>query len=238
MTRRPQYSISKTSIRRIDGSGKIILNIIVMEPTPNYPIRHDVKDDPAMNVKVLEATDAYIQNSVKLTELTFLMKELTKTYRLSSTNLSNLVELPREANILDLLPGMLAMMTEIFCAFKGKPFSTPSRSVPVPTLALIDVTEAEVQIKWSKDSLKHQDSHLQVLTRAHNEKLKRRVDLRKKRFDQYVWIVNNRYKPDRITDIFIHPRTKPVTMTVYKNNDPRNFEVHREFKFGEFGLSE
>ncbi|GJW04509.1 hypothetical protein Tco_1563365 [Tanacetum coccineum] len=87
----------------------------------------DVKDDPAMNVKVLEATDAYIQNSVKLTELTFHMKELTKTYRLSSTNLSNLVELPREANIL------------------GKTCFYPLKSVasaPYETCPSLTVTEA------------------------------------------------------------------------------------------------
>ncbi|GJT30802.1 hypothetical protein Tco_0911077 [Tanacetum coccineum] len=39
-------------------------------------------------------------------------------------------------------------------------------------------------------------------------------------------------------DIFIHPNRKPVSLIVYRNNDPRNVHVHREFKFGDFGLSE
>ncbi|GKC36982.1 retrovirus-related pol polyprotein from transposon TNT 1-94 [Tanacetum coccineum] len=64
---------------------------------------------------------------------------------------------------------------------------------------------------------------------------------RKKLFqvgDEYVWTLNNnRFKPERITDIFIYPNTKPVSVTVYRNNDPRNFHVHREFKFSDFGLS-
>ncbi|GJW44264.1 hypothetical protein Tco_0073063 [Tanacetum coccineum] len=75
-------------------------------------------------------------------------------------------------------------------------------------------------------------------SRAHNEKLKKKVDLRKKWFDKYVSTINNRYKPERITDIFIHPRTRPVLTTVYKNNDPRSFDVHGEFKFSDFRLTE
>ncbi|GJU31206.1 hypothetical protein Tco_1174795 [Tanacetum coccineum] len=95
------------------------------------------------------------------------------------------------------------------------------------------VNEAEVQIKGNKDLLKHQNAHLKVLTRAHHEKMKKKVDLRKKRFDQYVWTLNNRFRHERITDIFIHPNTKPVSVTVYRNNDPRHFHVPREFKFTE-----
>ncbi|GJZ14629.1 hypothetical protein Tco_0550306 [Tanacetum coccineum] len=43
-------------------------------------------------------------------------------------------------------------------------------------------------------------------------------------------------KPKRITAIY--PNTKPVAITIYKNNVPRNFNVHRNFKFGDFGISE
>ncbi|GJV13839.1 hypothetical protein Tco_1355380 [Tanacetum coccineum] len=45
-------------------------------------------------------------------------------------------------------------------------------------------------------------------------------------------------KPERITNIYIDPRTRPVTVRVYRNNDQRNFQVHKEFKFSDFGLSE
>ncbi|GJV75097.1 hypothetical protein Tco_1506681 [Tanacetum coccineum] len=100
------------------------------------------------------------------------------------------------------------------------------------------VSKAKVQIKVTKNFIKHQDAHFKVLTRAHIEKLQQKAALRKKRFDQYVWTTNDRLKPEKITDIFIHPNTKPVTITVYRNNDPRNFDVHKNFKFGDFDISE
>nr|GEX57840.1 hypothetical protein [Tanacetum cinerariifolium] len=41
------------------------------------------------------------------------------------------------------------------------------------------VNEAEVQIKGTKDDLKHPDARLKVLTKSHNQKLKQRATLRK-----------------------------------------------------------
>nr|GEY92887.1 reverse transcriptase domain-containing protein [Tanacetum cinerariifolium] len=39
-----------------------------------------------------------------------------------------------------------------------------------------------------------------------------------------------------ITDIKIHPKTKPVVITVYRGTDGRNFDVHKPFLFGAFAL--
>ncbi|GKE23083.1 hypothetical protein Tco_1434595 [Tanacetum coccineum] len=61
-----------------------------------------VKDDPTINANVMEDTNAYVQNSTKLTELNLHMKEVVNTYKQSSTNLINHTELIREANILGL----------------------------------------------------------------------------------------------------------------------------------------
>ncbi|GKA34676.1 hypothetical protein Tco_0721105 [Tanacetum coccineum] len=33
-------------------------------------------------------------------------------------------------------------------------------------------------------------------------------------------------------------QTKPVAITIYRNNDKRNFDVHKPFKFGDFGVTE
>ncbi|GJU12313.1 hypothetical protein Tco_1134709, partial [Tanacetum coccineum] len=52
----------------------------------------------------------------------------------------------------------------------------------------------------SKDFLKHQDEHLKVLTRAHSEKLKQKVELRKKMFDQYVWTRDEHFDPNLKTE--------------------------------------
>ncbi|GJT11247.1 hypothetical protein Tco_0858289 [Tanacetum coccineum] len=53
-----------------------------------------------------------------------------------------------------------------------------------------------------------------------------------------MWTINNRLKPETITDIKIHPKTKPVVVTVYRGTDDRNFDVHKPFAFGAFGISE
>ncbi|GJR20261.1 hypothetical protein Tco_0968788 [Tanacetum coccineum] len=188
-----------------------------------------------------------------------------------------------------------AMITEIFYAFKGQPFSTPSSSVPKITLAvtkgsitvrgrLIDLIilvqvpqpknpshttpkpnrgkdiardtnesprklvpaseekatqeakllalskpelikvvhevakEAGVDLKALQSSkggqefIKKQDAKLNVLKRECLEKLTKAKKLRKKRIDQYKWIISSRLKFEKITDIHIHPNTKPIAI--------------------------
>ncbi|GJV24064.1 hypothetical protein Tco_1376759 [Tanacetum coccineum] len=45
-------------------------------------------------------------------------------------------------------------------------------------------------------------------------------------------------KPEKITHIHIHPNTKLVAITAIKNNDQRNFDVHKPFKFDDFDVTE
>ncbi|GJZ88002.1 hypothetical protein Tco_0659784, partial [Tanacetum coccineum] len=59
----------------------------------------------------------------------------------------------------------------------------------------------------------------------------------KHKFENYMWTINNRLKLETITDIKIHPKTKPVVITVYRGTDGRNFDVHKPFSFGAFGIS-
>ncbi|GJY20533.1 hypothetical protein Tco_0393099 [Tanacetum coccineum] len=77
-----------------------------------------------------------------------------------------------------------------------------------------------------------------VLKRQHTEKVRKSLELRKHKFDNYKWTVSSRLKPEPITDIKIYPKTKPVVITVYRGTDGRNFEVHEPFLFGAFGISE
>ncbi|GJW32774.1 hypothetical protein Tco_0052806 [Tanacetum coccineum] len=51
------------------------------------------------------------------------------------------------------------------------------------------------------------------------------------KWDSYMWTVSSRLKPEPITDIKIHPKTKPVVITVYRGTDGRNFEFHEPFLF-------
>ncbi|GJR80819.1 hypothetical protein Tco_0151604 [Tanacetum coccineum] len=45
-------------------------------------------------------------------------------------------------------------------------------------------------------------------------------------------------KPELITDVKIYPNSKPIVLTVYMNNDKRNFNVHNTFKFANFEITE
>nr|GEU63676.1 hypothetical protein [Tanacetum cinerariifolium] len=92
--------------------------------------------------------------------------------------------------------------------------------------------------KGGKEFLKQQDAEYKVLQREHLEKLKKSRELKKKRSDQYEWTTQNRLKPKKITNILIHPNTRRVTIIVYSNNDLRNFDVHKNFKLDDFGVSE
>ncbi|GJV56830.1 hypothetical protein Tco_1457835 [Tanacetum coccineum] len=60
----------------------------------------------------------------------------------------------------------------------------------------------------------------------------------KHKYDISMWTISSRLKPEPITDIKIHPKTKPVVITVYRGNDGRKFKVHEPFLFGAFGISE
>ncbi|GKE61747.1 hypothetical protein Tco_1512114 [Tanacetum coccineum] len=82
------------------------------------------------------------------------------------------------------------------------------------------------------------DAEYQVHKRQHNEKAKRLIELKKKRTDQYIWTISSRLRPEPITDIKIHPNSKPAVLTVYKANDRRNFQVHYPFKFTDFEVTD
>ncbi|GJY42243.1 hypothetical protein Tco_0429513, partial [Tanacetum coccineum] len=78
---------------------------------------------------------------------------------------------------------------------------------------------------------KAQDAEHEVLKRQHTKKVKKSIELRKHKFDNYMWTINNRLKPKTITDIKIHLKTKPVVITVFRGTDGRNFDVHKPFAF-------
>ncbi|GJT82160.1 hypothetical protein Tco_1056502 [Tanacetum coccineum] len=85
---------------------------------------------------------------------------------------------------------------------------------------------------------KAQDAEHEVLKRQHTEKVRKYLELRKHKYDNYMWTINSRLKPETITDIKIHPKTKPVVITVFRGTDGRNFDVYKPFAFGDFGISE
>nr|GEX51452.1 reverse transcriptase [Tanacetum cinerariifolium] len=60
----------------------------------------------------------------------------------------------------------------------------------------------------------------------------------KKAQDAKHQVLNIEIKPEPITDVKIHPNTKPVVLSVYGDNDKRNFDVHNPFKFTNFKITE
>nr|GEU50929.1 hypothetical protein [Tanacetum cinerariifolium] len=74
----------------------------------------------------------------------------------------------------------------------------------------------------------------EVLKRQHTENVRKSLELRKHKYDSYMWTVKGRLKPKPITHIKIHPKTKPMVITVYRGTDGRNFDVHKPFLFGAF----
>ncbi|GJT26878.1 hypothetical protein Tco_0907153 [Tanacetum coccineum] len=93
-------------------------------------------------------------------------------------------------------------------------------------------------VKGGQEFKKIQDVELQVLNREHSLKVKRQMELRNKRLEQYMWTTSSILKPKPITNFKIHPNNKPVVLTVYRGNDRRNFDVHNPFKFVDFGITE
>ncbi|GJV76877.1 hypothetical protein Tco_1508461 [Tanacetum coccineum] len=84
---------------------------------------------------------------------------------------------------------------------------------------------------------KAQDAEHEVLKRQHTEKVEKSLELRKHKFENYIWTISSRLKPETIIDIKIHAKTKPDVITVFRGTDGRNFDVHKPFTFGEFGIS-
>ncbi|GJX73964.1 hypothetical protein Tco_0312559 [Tanacetum coccineum] len=81
-----------------------------------------------------------------------------------------------------------------------------------------------ISAKAGEKFKKSHDAEHQVLKREHSSKAKRAIELRKKRFEQYMWTTSGILRPEPITDVKIHPNTKPVVLTVYRATIEENFK--------------
>ncbi|GKA53218.1 retrovirus-related pol polyprotein from transposon TNT 1-94 [Tanacetum coccineum] len=63
------------------------------------------------------------------------------------------------------------------------------------------------------------------------------MKLKMKRLDQYMWTTTSKLKPEPITNVKIHAKTKPMVITIYRGTNRRNFKVHNPFKFGVFRIT-
>ncbi|GKA47281.1 hypothetical protein Tco_0740164 [Tanacetum coccineum] len=197
-------------------------------------INNAVKDDPSTNKKIDDAIKTFSKISTTTTTEIALKSEVSSLMQDTSE--------------------IKSMMTEIYQAFKVKvEFMINGKMVYLTEQEIQDYWDKEEQIKKSEEQArllkitsakagekfkKAQDAEHQVLKREYSQKVKRLTDLNKKRAEQYMWTMTNRIKPEPITDVKIHPNTKPIVLSVYRNNDKRNFDVHNPFKFADFGITE
>ncbi|GJY26947.1 retrovirus-related pol polyprotein from transposon TNT 1-94 [Tanacetum coccineum] len=98
--------------------------------------------------------------------------------------------------------------------------------------------KVSITVKEGEKFKKAQDAEQDALKQEPIKKTKRAIELRQNRFNNYTWTMNNRLKPEKITDIKIHPNTKLVVLTDFRGTDKRILYVHNPFAFGAFGIFE
>nr|GFB08861.1 hypothetical protein [Tanacetum cinerariifolium] len=86
----------------------------------------------------------------------------------------------------------------------------------------------EITTKVGEKFKKAQDAEHEVLKRQHTEKVRKSLELKKHKYDNYMLTMSSILKPKTITHIKIYPKTKLVVITVFRGNDGRNFDVHKE----------
>nr|GFA68295.1 hypothetical protein [Tanacetum cinerariifolium] len=85
---------------------------------------------------------------------------------------------------------------------------------------------------------KARDAKHEVLKKQHADKVKISLELKKHKYDNYMWTISSKLKLKLITDVKIHPKTKPVVIIVFRGINNRNFDVHNPFAFSAFSISE
>ncbi|GJU61786.1 hypothetical protein Tco_1243621 [Tanacetum coccineum] len=96
------------------------------------------------------------------------------------------------------------------------------------------ISSAKEGEKFKKD----QDDELMTLNNEKIEKAIKSLELRKHEYENYIWTISSRLKFEKITDVKVHLKTKPVVITVYRGTNGRNFKVHNPFSFGAFAITE
>ncbi|GJT37099.1 hypothetical protein Tco_0936964 [Tanacetum coccineum] len=91
-----------------------------------------------------------------------------------------------------------------------------------------------ITTKAGENFKKARDAEHEFLKRQHTKKVRKSLELKKHKYDNYMWTISSRLKPETITDVKILPKTKPVVITVFRGTNGRNFDVHKPFTFGKY----
>ncbi|GKD37700.1 hypothetical protein Tco_1257907, partial [Tanacetum coccineum] len=73
-----------------------------------------------------------------------------------------------------------------------------------------------ITTKAGENFKKARDAEHEFLKRQHTKKVRKSLELKKHKYDNYMWTISSRLKPETITDVKILPKTKPVVITVFR----------------------
>ncbi|GJT70046.1 hypothetical protein Tco_1029332 [Tanacetum coccineum] len=184
-------------------------------------ISNAVKDDPATNKKIDEAIKTFAKISTQTTEIL----SLVKTFDFSTL----------QSTIIDKGKGIATESDED----TSKRLVLASTIIhPDPDEPVRKATEEAKLLAMSRPEVINLDAEHEVLKREHSKNVKRLTKLHRKRDEEYTWTMTNKIKPEPITDVKIHPNTKPIVASVFRNNDKRNVDAYQPFKFSDFGITE
>nr|GEU36768.1 copia protein [Tanacetum cinerariifolium] len=189
-------------------------------------ITNSIKDDPATNKKIVEASETLAKISTQTTKI---LSSLEESNQLIDANIfigssTHLPSVTQAQTITIIHPELSVPQRE------GKGIATNDQENSLPHLTRNSrVLDKEEEIKKAEE-----EARLNAISKT---EVRKSLELRKHKYDSYMWTVSSRLKPEPITDIKIHPKTKPVVITIYRGTDGRNFDVHKHFLFEAFGIS-
>ncbi|GJV60604.1 retrovirus-related pol polyprotein from transposon TNT 1-94 [Tanacetum coccineum] len=229
-------------------------------------INNAVKDDIATNKKIYEAIKTFAKISTQTIEILSLVKtfdfstlqatmqdlqahalkqeEVSASWTKCFINLAwNLgsritaVEISQTALKRSVTPTL--SLTYIPAIVEGENATTTATDEPPShTEGEIGDTTMAIPISSIQPTHDQQITPHEVLKREHSKKVKLLTKLNRRRAEEYMWTMTNRIKHEGISDVRIHPNTKPIVASVFRDNDKRNFNVHQPIKFLDFGIIE
>nr|GEU98510.1 hypothetical protein [Tanacetum cinerariifolium] len=245
----------EASMSPLDRSNTTIINLyqgrdVITQLLKN--INNVVKDDPAANQKINEATETFARISFDITEdiweIKSMMAEIYQAFkgkgiatefeedpskRLVPTSTIIRPDLDEPVRVEFIINEKIVYLTEQEIQEnwdkeeKMKKTTKEAKLLAMFRPEVIKVVRKEgkklgidpkeaISTKAGETFNKAQDAEHEVLKIGHSKKVKRLTELNRMRVEEQIWTMTNRIKPEPITDVRIHPNTKPII--AYKKN--------------------
>ncbi|GJY30701.1 hypothetical protein Tco_0414196 [Tanacetum coccineum] len=209
-------------------------------------INNAIKDDPAANQKINEATKTFAKISSNITEVLSLVRAFDFSALMTTVKSFQAHAFKQDEASASWMKSSTNMACNLGSRMNGVELSQKALKQDISSLNYYDKEE---QIKKAEEEARlNAIIKPEVIKVIREEAKKLGINLKdaittkagelKHKYDSYMWTISSRLKPEPITDIKIHPKTKLVVITVYKGTDGINFDVHKPFLFGAFGIFE